>query len=661
MRLYKNKMTKYIFSNINNKISFLNINSLNNLKLYNKLININSSYFCSNSNFDNNYTGNFSNIDISNKTNIIKNSSNKNSDKSKINNDDKKSEWFYRYKRNGLIPKHIYINQKNEIQKHLNNIKGTNPEERFVHKENTLSLSLNFIHKKSFDELCNARLEDYHTFSQLKLNNFLLDNLNLLQYDRLSEIQKLSFPIFDKTQYDMIGCDQTGSGKTIAYLVPIINSLLNQSPPKVSSIGFYSEPLCTILVPTRELAIQVNNELKKLTYKSGIVSACLYGGVEYRDQIYSLKDGVDIIVATPGRFKDFLSRGLIKLNMVKYFVLDEADRMLDIGFSKEIDIIMNDYDLTSKNNRRNFMFSATFTKEVKLLCTKYMNEFIAISSNNGKLTVNNKIKQNFIQTKNGYRANLSNLDTKLEALNKVLNSNNSNNNKEDNNEDDQNNARKFNKNKADFKTLIFVKTKSECQNLYNSLKNMGYNNFFINGDVPQKSREHIVKRFENNEASILIATDVASRGIDFKNLDVVINYDMPNNFESYVHRIGRTGRRGKSGLSISFISNDDNLGYINMLTNMLEDSGQYIPEFLYEIKSERLSNGYNNNNRNRNSFNRHDMQRNYTRYNSDNEHRTFNRRSIEDYNRDNKNEIFDNSNKRFNNKNTNNENDDWNF
>lgn len=342
------------------------------------------------------------------------------------------------------------------------------------------------------------------TFKDLGISQETLKSLEDLGYSKPTEIQEKAIPAVLSGK-DLVAQAQTGTGKTAAFGIPVVESV-NTKQKKIQAL---------VLVPTRELAIQVAKEIKDLGKNKKVFVLSVYGGKSMKHQIDFLKKGNDVvIVGTPGRVKDLLERGFLKLDNVKMFVLDEADRMLEMGFIEDIEDIMS----YLPEDRQNLLFSATMPKEILELAQEFLNEdYQTIKVKPDEITVE-KIKQII------YRVDPKN---KFNKLIEVLS---------------QNQAEK---------TIIFTQTKLEADQLSEDLSKEGFSVSAIHGDFSQKKRETVLHNFRTGKLKILVATDVAARGLDIKGVELVINYGLPKNAESYVHRIGRTGRAGKEGTAIS--------------------------------------------------------------------------------------------------------------
>ena len=375
-------------------------------------------------------------------------------------------------------------------------------------------------------------------------------NLKRMKFSKMTPIQKAVIPHMSKG-YDVIGCSQTGSGKTIAFLLPIINKMLKEGPPpEYKEATGEACPVAVVVVPTRELAEQIFKEARKLVHRTGINVVKVFGGVGYDNQKNELKYGCDLLIATPGRLKDFIDHWHIFLAQVKYLILDEADRMLDMGFEPQLRAIVDEYDLCKKEERQNLMFSATFEPEIKILAKSFMKDYYFIQTENfGK--VNDNITQEILNIEEDY---------KTERLKEMIK------------------TRKGS-------ILIFVGTKRGCDSLCNNLFRSGYNAIAIHGDKKQKERQDAIDKFSSGEVDILLATDVVARGLDFPKVSYVFNYDMPQKIDDYIHRIGRTGRCGEKGTAISFVS-EKNRGIVSNLYNLLKSQNQIIPEWFEKFYSD---------------------------------------------------------------------------
>ena len=343
-------------------------------------------------------------------------------------------------------------------------------------------------------------------FNQYNLPEFLQEALNNIGFNEPTPIQKQAIPIILEGQ-DILASAHTGTGKTGAFLIPLL-SKLDFNDAKTSQI--------LVLAPTRELAAQVNKAARDLLAGSPFKTAILIGGEDMRPQLMSLKKGAAVIIATPGRMLDHLKRNTANIDQIKTLVLDETDRMLDMGFGVQIDEIME----YMPDQRQNLMFSATLPSAIIKLSAKYLKnpQRIAADAVN---TVTDNITQETIETKHK-KTSLIDLVCESEET-----------------------------------TLIFVNTREYAEEIKEELEEMGVEAACLHGGLRQEKRTRIIKGFRNNRTRVLVATDVAARGLDIPHLDLVINYDLPINPEDYIHRIGRTGRAEKSGRAITLLTSKD--------------------------------------------------------------------------------------------------------
>ncbi|UCS92890.1 DEAD/DEAH box helicase [Echinicola marina] len=349
-------------------------------------------------------------------------------------------------------------------------------------------------------------MENELLFSNLGISAEILQAVEDMGYTQPSEIQAQSIPLMLEGR-DVIGQAQTGTGKTASFGIPIVDMIDASS----------NKPQALILCPTRELAVQVEGEISKLAkHKKGIYSTAIYGGESIDRQIRTLKKGVQIIVGTPGRVMDHMKRGNIKLETVKTIVLDEADEMLDMGFREDIEMVLSQMP----EDRQTIFFSATMAKPIMDLTKKFQTNPEIVKILKKELTVEN-ISQVYYEVK----PNL-----KMELITRLIN------------------IHQFNLG------VVFCNTKRVTDEVTEGLIANGIMAEALHGDLSQAQRDKVMNKFRKGHCSVLVATDVAARGIDVDNVEVVFNYDLPLDEEYYVHRIGRTGRAGRSGMAISFIT-----------------------------------------------------------------------------------------------------------
>jgi ATP-dependent RNA helicase DeaD len=357
-------------------------------------------------------------------------------------------------------------------------------------------------------------------FEQLGLTGPVLKAIRDLGYETPSPIQAATIPLLLEGR-DVLGTAQTGTGKTAAFALPVLEHLdMSQKTPQA-----------LVLAPTRELALQVCEAFESYSSRMKDVRVLpVYGGQAYGVQLSALRRGVHIIVGTPGRIMDHQAKGTLDLSELKYLVLDEADEMLKMGFAEDVEQIL----AQTPETKQVALFSATMPPAIRRLAQKYLNspEEVAITA---KTTTNQNITQRYL---------IVSYAQKVDALTRIL---------EVENFDGM---------------IVFVRTKNETETLAEKLRARGYSATAINGDVPQVQRERSVNHLKNGKLDILVATDVAARGLDVERISHVVNFDIPTDTESYVHRIGRTGRAGRTGDAISFITPRERylLGHIEKAT-----------------------------------------------------------------------------------------------
>eukprot|EP01083_Nonionella_stella_P035857 97787_1 len=402
-------------------------------------------------------------------------------------------------------------------------------------------------------------------FDESNLCSVLMNNIALCKYTTPTPIQKYSIPCVCQNR-DLMACAQTGSGKTAAFLLPIIHNLYTTSNTmrQFKSSGGYNNrevyPSAVVLSPTRELAIQIHVQARKFLYRTGQRTCVVYGGADWRKQARDLRYGVDIIVATPGRLMDFMEKGFVKMSAVRYNVLDEADRMLDMGFMPQIKQIINEMPPKGKGagmggiTRQTLVFSTMFPLEIQKLAQDFLDDYIFVAV--GRVGSTNT----FIDQKLKYVDEYDKTTKLIETVNQM---------------------KKTDDNQIPL-TLIFVEKKKDAARVEKELIRSGYDAMSIHGDRSQREREHALKLFRMGKVPLLVATDVASRGLDIPNVMFVINYDLPNNIDAYVHRIGRTGRCGNNGNAISFV-NETNKPVIKTLMSLLKESKSEIPQWFADL------------------------------------------------------------------------------
>jgi len=353
-------------------------------------------------------------------------------------------------------------------------------------------------------------LESKTTFSDLGIESSILEALEALNFVHPTEIQERAIPAMLANDKDVVGIAQTGTGKTAAFSLPIIQMLDKDN----------HAPQALILSPTRELCIQICRDIKSYAKKKkGVTTLAVYGGSDIRSQIKSLQKGINIVVGTPGRTLDLIQRRRLDLSNIQWLVLDEADEMLSMGFKESLTEILS----TTPESKRTILFSATMPKDIKRISKTYMSDPLEIS-----VTAENTSAKNVrhiyytINPRQRYKALKRLVDFHPEVYG-----------------------------------IIFCRTKRETQEVAIKLGSDGYNSDAIHGDLSQNQRDQVMQRFRSGQIKLLVATDVAARGIDVSDLTHVINFNLPDSLETYVHRSGRTGRANKSGDSLILVGDKE--------------------------------------------------------------------------------------------------------
>ena len=348
-------------------------------------------------------------------------------------------------------------------------------------------------------------------FSEINLNKNIQKSLKELNFEEATPVQEKAIPFLLENNQDLISLAQTGTGKTAAFGLPIINKVDIKK----------KRPQSIILCPTRELCLQISKDLKLFASNSKDLRITpIYGGSDIRKQMRELKMGSHIVVGTPGRVLDLLKRKNLELNKIESVVLDEADEMLNMGFKEDIDSILEG----TNSKKQILLFSATMPKEVLKISKNYMNKpkKIEVDSTNEGVK---DLEHNYYL--------VMNLKDKYQVLRRICDIN------------------------PNVYGIVFCRTRRECKDISNKLVQDGYNADSLNGDLSQPQRDHVMNRFREKHIQLLVATDVAARGLDVNDLSHVINYNLPDENQTYIHRSGRTGRAGKKGMSIIISSNRD--------------------------------------------------------------------------------------------------------
>ncbi|PKP09044.1 MAG: ATP-dependent helicase [Bacteroidetes bacterium HGW-Bacteroidetes-4] len=351
------------------------------------------------------------------------------------------------------------------------------------------------------------RFDDYHISFEVK------KNLAKLGFTKPTDIQFKSIPPILKGE-DVLAIAQTGTGKTAAFAIPVID-IIHRKKTTSRADGIK----CLVMVPTRELAEQIHGVFEKLSKHTKVKAFSIYGGVEQDKQIVRLQESLDVLIATPGRMFDLVSQGHLNLSRVDILILDEADHMLDLGFVKDI------YDIKKKLPRthQTLFFSATINEQIKKLAYSLVKNAIRI-----QISPKDPVSKNV-----NHSVAFIEMDDKRFFLERMV------------------------KEHPDSKILVFVRTKVRAERVAKAMERVGIQSVTIHGDKEQKDRFDVMNRFKSGEVKILIATDVSARGIDIPNVEYVVNYDLPEQAENYVHRVGRTGRGREKGFAVAFCSTEE--------------------------------------------------------------------------------------------------------
>ncbi|XP_033939552.1 probable ATP-dependent RNA helicase DDX5 [Pseudochaenichthys georgianus] len=387
-------------------------------------------------------------------------------------------------------------------------------------------------------------------FHEAEFPNYVMEVIVNHNWTDPTPIQSQGWPVALSGK-DMVGIAQTGSGKTLAYLLPAIVHIQHQP-----FLEHGDGPICLVLAPTRELAQQVQQVAAEYGRASRLKSTCIYGGAPKGPQIRDLERGVEICIATPGRLIDFLECGKTNLRRCTYLVLDEADRMLDMGFEPQIRKIVEQI----RPDRQTLMWSATWPKEVRQLAEDFLKDYVQINVGALQLSANHNILQ-IVDVCN----DMEKEDKLIRLLEEIMS-------------------------EKENKTIIFVETKRRCDELTRRMRRDGWPAMGIHGDKSQQERDWVLNEFRYGKAPILIATDVASRGLDVEDVKFVINYDYPNSSEDYIHRIGRTARSQKTGTAYTFFT-PNNMKQASDLIAVLREANQAINPKLIQMAEDRGGRG----------------------------------------------------------------------
>ncbi|KAM7147305.1 putative ATP-dependent RNA helicase DDX4 isoform 4-T5 [Molossus nigricans] len=386
------------------------------------------------------------------------------------------------------------------------------------------------------------------TFEEANLCQTLTSNIAKAGYTKLTPVQKYSIPVVLAGR-DLMACAQTGSGKTAAFLLPILANMMRDGIT-ASRFRELQEPECIIVAPTRELINQIYLEARKFSFGTCVRAVVIYGGTQFGHSVRQIAQGCNVLCATPGRLMDIIGKEKIGLRQVRYLVLDEADRMLDMGFGPEMKKLISCPGMPSKEQRQTLMFSATFPEEIQRLAGEFLKPdylFVAVGQVGGACT---DVQQTVLQV--GQYA-------KREKLVETLRST------------------------GDERTMVFVETKKKADFIATFLCQEKISTTSIHGDREQREREQALGDFRCGKCPVLVATSVAARGLDIENVQHVINFDLPSTIDEYVHRIGRTGRCGNTGRAVSFFDPESDRHLAQPLVKILSDAQQDVPAWLEEI------------------------------------------------------------------------------
>ncbi|XP_034720052.1 probable ATP-dependent RNA helicase DDX4 isoform X3 [Etheostoma cragini] len=385
------------------------------------------------------------------------------------------------------------------------------------------------------------------TFDEAALCESLRKNVNKSGYVKPTPVQKHGIPIISAGR-DLMACAQTGSGKTAAFLLPILQQLMADGVA-ASSFSELQEPEAIIVAPTRELINQIYLEARKFAFGTCVRPVVVYGGVSTGHQIRDILRGCNVLCGTPGRLLDMIGRGKVGLSKLRYLVLDEADRMLDMGFEPDMRRLVGFPEMPSKENRQTLMFSATYPEDIQRMAADFLKTdylFLAVGVVGGACS---DVEQTFIQV------------TKFSKREQLLD---------------------FLKTTGTERTMVFVETKRQADFIATYLCQEKVLTTSIHGDREQREREQALADFRSGKCPVLVATSVAARGLDIQDVQHVVNFDLPNNIDEYVHRIGRTGRCGNTGKAVSFYDPEADGQLARSLVTILSKAQQEVPSWLEE-------------------------------------------------------------------------------
>uniref|UniRef100_A0AAT9FG60 RNA helicase n=1 Tax=Enchytraeus japonensis TaxID=228735 RepID=A0AAT9FG60_9ANNE len=426
----------------------------------------------------------------------------------------------------------------------------------------TITQGINFNRYDEIKVECtgqNIPSRPMESFTDVNFSDVIMTNLRKTKYEKPTPIQKWSIPVIISGR-DMMGCAQTGSGKTASFLLPMLTKMLGTGfEPPIVEDGC-AMPLMLVMAPTRELVLQIFHETRKFSFDTVVRAVVAYGGVSSSHQEKDILKGAHIVIATPGRLIDFIGKKKINLSKLKYLVLDEVDRMLDMGFHTAIESILSQGEsgMPSTNSRQTVVFSATIPEEVQKLAAKLLREdyiFVTVGSVG---SANLDIEQYVL---------LMEQEAKRDKLMEIV------------------------QNRGEDKIIIFVEEKRKADFISAFLSQASFATASIHGNLTQAEREKSLRDFRAGVSPILVATNVAARGLDIPEVKHVINYDMPQHIEEYVHRIGRTGRCGNTGKATAFFVAENDNHLARSLVKVLSDAMQEVPEWLEKLAVDNIGMG----------------------------------------------------------------------
>ncbi len=369
------------------------------------------------------------------------------------------------------------------------------------------------------------------TFKELGMSEVLLEGLSYMGFESATPIQEQAIPLILEEK-DLLACAQTGTGKTAAFILPVLDVLSRMDRNHTSTL---------VVAPTRELAIQIERQIQAFSYFAGISSIAIYGGGDgnsFVEQKKALSTGVDVVVATPGKLISHLNMGYVKFDKVSHFILDEADRMLDMGFFDDIKFIASHIP----EKRQTLLFSATMPPKIRKLAKTILKEYSEISIAISK-PAEGVLQAAYLVDNHAKSALIRELIKDKDAYHSII---------------------------------IFTSTKKNVNNIVRAISNQGYEVQAVSSDLKQEDRELALRKFRAKTTRVLVATDVLSRGIDIKDINLVINYDVPNDAEDYVHRIGRTARADTTGVALTLVNQDDMYKF-DKIEKLIEAKVQKLP------------------------------------------------------------------------------------